>query len=141
MEGDRWSGWAAFGGFMMMVIGIFQVFSGIVALFNSEWLVRGFAGTYFVDISALGWWWLAIGALLIAAGYGILQRATWARVVGLIFVAINAVSQLLYMPIYPLWAITVLILDVLVGYALVVYTEKPAVEAYEEMPRETRRTA
>ena len=125
MNDLKWYGWAAFGGFVMIFVGIFQMISGVIALFNSDWLVRGFTGTYFVSLTSLGWWWILVGALLTGAGFGILSGSTWARIVGVICVGLNAVAQLMYMPIYPLWALTVFILDMVVCYAIIAY---PAAE-------------
>ena len=80
------SGWAvgftAFAGAIMLMVGIFQAFAGLSALFNDGWLVRTRNYTYDIDITAWGWIHLIIGIIVAAAGFGVFSGATWARAVG-----------------------------------------------------------
>ena len=91
---DKWQGWAAAGAVLMVVVGAFRVFSGIVGLFNDQWLVRSLGGGYyFVDVSALAWWFIVIGVILLLAGYAVMNGKTWGRVVGVVAVSIALVSE------------------------------------------------
>jgi hypothetical protein len=117
---DKWQGWAAAGGVLMMVVGVFKAISGIIALFNDEWIVRGFDAYYFVDVSALGWWYLIVGALLLLAGWAVLMGQTWGRWVGVVFVGIAIISEFFWIPLYPFWSILLIVLYVFVLYGLIV---------------------
>ena len=117
---SKWSGWAAAGGMLMVIVGIFRALTGFIGLFNDEWVVRGFSAYYFVDISALAWWMLIMGLLLVLAGLGVLAGQTWARVVGVIFVGLAAISELFWIPVYPIWSIVMLALYVFIIYGLIV---------------------
>jgi hypothetical protein len=64
---------------------------------------------------------LLFGLLLVFAGYGVLVGQTWARVTGVILAVVNAVVNMTFVPAYPIWAIIVITLDVLVIYALAVH--------------------
>jgi hypothetical protein len=102
---SKWQGWAAMAGILMVVVGAFKAFSGFIGLFNDQWLVRGFTGYYFVDVSALAWWYLIIGALLVFAGLAAMQMKAWGRWVGVIAVGLAMISEFMWLPVYPLWSI------------------------------------
>jgi hypothetical protein len=119
----RWAAFAWTGVALMFITGIFRLVSGIIGLFNNEWVVRGYSGYYFVDISGLAWWWIIVGALLILAGFAILSGRTWGRVLGIIFVGLSAVSELFWIPVYPLWSILMIVMYVLILYSLFVVRE------------------
>lgn len=117
---DRLAGWAAAGAFLMIIMGGFRAISGFIALFNDEWIVRGTEGYMFVDITALAWWMIAIGALLVLAGLAILAGQTWGRIVGIAFAILALISELLWLPAYPFWSIIGVVLYSLVLYAFIV---------------------
>jgi uncharacterized membrane protein YjfL (UPF0719 family) len=45
----------------------------------------------------------------------------WGRVVGIIIAVISALSNLAFLPAYPIWATIIIALDVLAIYALAVH--------------------
>jgi hypothetical protein len=126
------SGWAvgftAFAGAMMLMAGIFQTFAGLAALFNDEFLVRAPNYTYDIDITGWGWIHLIIGLLVAAAGFAVFSGATWARAVGITLALLSAIANFFFIPIYPVWAILIIALDIVVIWALAQYSEE-AVEA------------
>ena len=117
---DKWQGWAAAGAVLMMIVGVFKAISGIIALFNDEWIIRGFSAYYFIDLSALGWWYLGVGILLVLAGWAIFLGQTWGRWVGVIFVSLAMISELFWVPVYPFWSVILLVIYALVLYGLIV---------------------
>ncbi|MBN2204228.1 MAG: hypothetical protein JW767_04320 [Thermoleophilia bacterium] len=120
MSNDSWLGWAAAGGILMVTVGFFRFISGIIGLFNDEWVVRGFDAYYFVDLTALAWWFIAIGALLVFGGLAVLSGRTWGRWVGVVFIAIAIISELFWLPVYPIWSILVITLYVFALIGLIV---------------------
>lgn len=118
---DRWSGLAIAGGVLMLILGGFRAVSGFIGLFNDEWIVRGFTGYYFVDVSALSWWMLIIGVIVVLAGLGVLAGQTWARIVGVITLGLAAVSEFFWMPVYPLWSIMMLVTYAMIIIALIAW--------------------
>ncbi len=42
----------------------------------------------------------------------------WARVLGITVAVVSAIANFLWMPAYPIWAVTMITLDVLVIYAV-----------------------
>ena len=118
---DKWGGWAGAGGVLMVMVGSFRAFSGFIGLFNDEWILRGFNAYYFVDISALAWWMLILGSFVAVAGLAVLAGQTWGRVIGVIAVTLAAISELFWVPIYPLWSILMLTLYVLIVIGLIAW--------------------
>jgi hypothetical protein len=102
---DKWQGWAAMAGILMIVVGAFKAFSGFIGLFNDQWIVRGFKAYYFVDVSALAWWYLIIGLILVFAGLAAMQMKAWGRWVGVIAVGLAMISEFMWLPVYPIWSI------------------------------------
>ena len=120
-EVSGWAGWAAFAGILSILVGTFQAISGIVALFKDEVVFFGVKNIWLLDLTSWGWVHLVGGLLLILVGYGILNGQTWARVTGVLLAGLSAVWNFAWLPVYPVWSIVVIVVDVLVIYALVVH--------------------
>ena len=118
-EVTGWAGWIAFAGTMMMLIGVFHVFEGIIALFRSNVLVIPEGGLV-VSVSFTQWGWVQLiaGVVIFAAGLGVFTGRTWARVVGVILASISAILNFAFVTAFPVWSLTVIALDVVVIYAL-----------------------
>src|SRR4051794_17042732 len=117
-----WVGWVFFAGVMLFTGGLVNCVEGIVALFRDNYyLVRSSGLVVTVNYTVWGWTLLLFGVLLLFAGYGVLVGQTWARVTGVILAVVNAVLNMVFIPAYPIWAIVVIALDVLVIYALAVH--------------------
>jgi hypothetical protein len=118
---DRWGAWAQTGGLLMIVVGAFRAFSGFIGLFNDKWVLRGFTGYFVVDTTALSWWMILIGLIVVLAGFGILAAQTWARVVGVIAVGLAAISEFFWVPIYPIWSILIIAMYVMILIGLIAW--------------------
>jgi len=118
MDG-KWQGWAAAGAILMVFVGGFKAISGFIGLFNDEWLVRGFNAYYFIDISALAWWYLIVGVILVLAGLAVMNGKAWGRWVGVVAAGVAIISELLWLPIYPVWSILLITMYVFIMIGLV----------------------
>ena len=56
---------------MMLMIGVFQGITGLVAIFNDEWYVKSANYTFDLDITAYGWIHLILGIIIFLAGLGL----------------------------------------------------------------------
>ena len=116
------SGWAvggiAFAGTVMVMIGTFQVLEGLVALFNDEFFVVTRNYTFDLDVTAWGWIHLILGIVVLATGFGLFARSTWAGVTAIMICALSAISNFFFIPYYPLWSIIMIALDCWVIWAL-----------------------
>jgi hypothetical protein len=113
------NGWIVFAALLLTVAGVFDLMWGLAAVLNDEVLTVGGAGGVIVwDFTVWGWVHIVLGAVMLAAALGLYALKTWARTVAIALAAVNAVLQIAVMPAFPLWALLVVALDVLVLYGL-----------------------
>ena len=119
-QGSSWaSGLSVFAASLMMVLGVFQFFEGLVAVVDgNDFLLNTKNYVVQFDASTWGWTHLILGVVVAATGLFILTGNTVARGVGVGIVSLSALANFLWIPYYPLWALTVLALDVAAIWAL-----------------------
>ena len=114
------SGWAAFAGVIMFVVGSLDALWGLGAILNDNVVVVGGHGAIIADITTWGWVHLIMGSIIALTGLGLLTGNTAARWAGIFFVSLNAISQIVWFPAAPLWAFLLILLDVTIVYQLTV---------------------
>ena len=112
------AGWAGFAGVMLVMIGVFDVIQGLVALFNDEFYVITQEWVFEFDITAWGWIQLILGVILISSGIGIFSGNVAARTVGVIIAGVAAIVNFAWLPYYPIWSIIVIAICVTIIWAL-----------------------
>jgi hypothetical protein len=112
------TGWLAFAGTMLILVGFFNVIDGIAAISGSSYLVNQLL---FSNLDAWGWFFLIWGGIQVCAGFAVYTGAGWGAIVGVISAFGNAIAQLSWARVYPVWAVSAIVLDVLVIYGLMVY--------------------
>jgi hypothetical protein len=124
------SGWAVglvvFAAAIMIMVGAFQIISGLAAIFDDQFYVVARNYVFDLDVTAWGWIHLLLGLLLVFAGWGIFSGATWARVTGIVLATLSAIANFFFIPYYPVWSIAIIALDVLVIWALSVWNTREA---------------
>jgi hypothetical protein len=115
------AGWIMFAGVMMITIGIFQAFTGLVAIINDEFYV--ITPDYLLQFDATTWGWihLIVGLIVLAAGFGVFSGNVLARTVGVLVALGSMLTNFAWLPWYPIWAITIIAIDVFVIWALTVH--------------------
>ena len=112
------SGWAAFAGVIMFLVGSLDALWGLGAVLNSDIVVVGGHGAIVADITTWGWVHLILGSAVALTGIGLLMGNGAARWFGVFLVTINAILQIVWFPAAPLWAFLMIILDVTIIYQL-----------------------
>jgi hypothetical protein len=122
-------GFTVFAGVMMIMIGAFQVITGLAAIINSTFYTV--TPNYIIQFSAAGWGWvhLIFGVLIAITGFAILAEQPWARVVGIFLALLSAIANFLFIPYYPVWSILIIALDIVVICALASYGRPGGVRA------------
>jgi hypothetical protein len=119
--GEKYSGWAAFAGVLLFVVGSLNALWGLAAILNDEIVVVGGHGALIADVTTWGWVHLVLGSIIAITGIGLIggtsSAARWAAV---FFVAVNAIAQVVWFPAAPLWAFLLIVLDVTILYQLTV---------------------
>ena len=116
----RGKGWLTFASVMLGLAGTWNVIDGILALANSK--VYGANRSYvFSDLRTWGWIVMLLGCLQLLAAFLIFAGSEFARWFGIGAAGLNAIGQLAFVPVYPVWAITMFAADVIIIYGLAVY--------------------
>ena len=111
-------GFAYFAGFIMIMVGVFDLIQGFAALFKKDFYAATPNYVFHFDVSTWGWIHMAFGLLILLAGLGVFTGAVWARTVGVILAVIVAIENFAFIPIYPVWSIVVIAACVTVIWAL-----------------------
>jgi hypothetical protein len=119
-----WVGWIAFAAIMMLMTGTFNVISGMAAVFNDEVFVAGPETIVLLDLTTWGWVHIFLGLAVAGTGLALMSGQMWARVVGVLLVMLNMVTQLLLLPAYPWWAVIILAVDTVVLWAIIVHGDE-----------------
>lgn len=118
------SGWITFAGVMIVIVAALNIIDGIAAISSSSFFV-GDARYVFSDLNTWGWIVLVIGVIQLIVALGVWAGNQLARWTGVLIVSLNAIAQLLFIPSYPLLALAIFTLDVLVLYGLVAHGGRP----------------
>jgi hypothetical protein len=124
----RGYGLVLFAGILLLVAGIWNLIYGIAAIANSHVFIAN-AHYVFGNLRAWGWITLILAILLLAAGGGVMAGNQLARWFAVAVVGLNVIDQMLFIPAYPFWSLTVIALDVVALYGLCAYGSRENVEA------------
>jgi len=119
---SAWTGWIGFAAIMLAFIGAITFFEGLIAIIRDNYYVVTREHVFAFDVSTWGWIMLFWGILLFLAGLGLAAHSGWARWFPSIVLFLNLLAQLSFLGNsgYPLWALTVIALEIVVLYALTV---------------------
>ena len=92
-----------FAAILMIMGGVFQAFTGLVAIFNDQFLIPTREYLFQFDRTSWGWIHLVLGAVVAGAGAGLLAGRTWGRVIAIVLALCSAVVMFAFLPQYPLW--------------------------------------
>jgi hypothetical protein len=130
---ETWAGWIRLGAILILIISMLEFFEGLIAIIRDDYYVLRPDQIVVVDLTTWGWLTLIWSIVLAVIGFALLAAATWARWAAIVVLSLNFIVQLGFVGSaqYPLWALTVLALNIVVLYALVVRWE----DASETMRR------
>ena len=121
-RGPEVSGWAvggmAFAASGLILIGLFQVIMGIVAIADDEFFVRTTNYTFYLDVTAWGWIHLLIGILAFLMGLALFRQAPWAAVGAIAIAMLQALNNFFFLPNYPLWSLLIIAIDFWIIWSL-----------------------
>ena len=113
------SGIVTFAGVLALIIGVFNAIAGIAAITEDDVIKNQATEVLFgIDLTVWGWVWLGIGALQILTGYLILVRHPIGLMFGVAWAVVSATLTVFSIFQYPIYALLVLALEVLIIYSL-----------------------
>lgn len=122
-DDDSGIGWVVFAGVLLMILGTVNVIEGIAAIGNANFFVHN-TNYVFGTLSTWGWIALCLGCVQLAAGLAVFVKNQLARWVGVASLGLNAIAQLLIMPAYPFWGLSLFAVDVLAMYGLIAHGKR-----------------
>jgi uncharacterized membrane protein (DUF2068 family) len=117
---DPGHGWVLFAGIMLAVVGVLNVAYGIAAVSDSKFYARDVA--YVIgSLNTWGWFLIVVGVVQLCAAVGIWTASEWGRWLGILFATVNGFVQFFVLPSYPLWALAIFMVDVIIVFGLLTY--------------------
>ena len=113
-------GLVTFAGVMIMIAAVLNVLYGIAAIDKANFFTHN-ARYIFGDLNTWGWFLVAFGVLQFFAALAIWRGVSWGRWFGVACASLNAILQTLWIPAYPILAMTILALDIAAIYGLLAY--------------------
>jgi hypothetical protein len=122
VQRNAWSGWVAFAGWLMVIIGSIDAVEGLIAIIRGKYYVVSSQQIIVFDIKTWGWVTLLWGILVALVGVGLLSASSWARWTAIVIASLSFIVQLGFIgsTTYVLWGLSVMALTVVVLYALIV---------------------
>jgi hypothetical protein len=126
---ERGYGWVVFSGVLLLLVGTLNFIEGIAAVGNAHFFV---ANTHYIAGSLNTWGWVAmvIGVVQVCVGLGVFVRNQLSRWAGVAILSLNAIAQLMMMPAYPFWSLSIFALDILAIYGLVAHGKRISTLAF-----------
>ena len=119
---ETWAGWIWFAGLLLLIIGTMDFFQGLIAVIRGDYYTIAPNQMIVFNLSTWGWITLIWGIIVALIGMGLLSGQSWARWTAIIVGSLNFLVQLGFVGSsqFPLWALTVLALNIVILYALIV---------------------
>jgi hypothetical protein len=121
---DARQGWATglttFAAVMLFLVGLLDVFRGIMAIAEDDVFVTTPNYVFEFDLTSWGWIHLVLGVLALIVSAGLLRISTWARITGVAIAGLVIIANFLSLPYYPLWSVVMIAISGFIIWALCV---------------------
>ena len=129
-----WFGWVMFAAVMLAMLGLFNIFEGLVALLVHNTTFVNNNNLVVVNLTGWGILLLIFGAVLIVAGVGLIARNNVARIAAIVVIGLHALAQIGALGAYPIWSLLMIALDVVILFALTVHWSDARLDVEEPAP-------
>jgi len=121
-EDSKQGAWAdvlgTLAGVLLLMSSGFWLLQGLAAVADDEFYANGTEYLYKINVTAWGWFHVVMAVVTCVVSIGILLRRSWGQALGVVVVVVSMITNFAFLPQYPLWAITIIVLDVLIAWAL-----------------------
>ncbi len=108
---------ATFAGVLLFIVSAFDILQGLSAVAGDD-LYAGTEYLYKLDLTAWGTIHLIVGVIGAVVGVGIVGRASWAPICGIVVAGLAMLTNFAFLPLYPFWSIIIIAFSALVIWAL-----------------------
>ncbi|WP_067690467.1 DUF7144 family membrane protein [Nocardia jejuensis] len=106
---------------LLLTAGAVSLFQGISAVRNDDLLVVGMDYLYELDTTTWGWIHVVVGVILMISAGGLVTGTRWGRSAAITIAGISIVANFLWLPHYPWWSMSIIVLDVVVIWAIAMW--------------------
>ena len=117
---SAWTGWITFAAAVLVLIGLMNMFRGLLALFDEGYFIADAKQLVLVNYDVWGVFLMLWGAFMVIVGGALSAGRGWARWTAGLVVMIDVIGQIGFLPAYPFASVVLIGLDVVVLYALTV---------------------
>ncbi len=104
-----------------MLAGVFHIIAGFVALFQEDVYVAAPNALWVFDYSQWGWIHILGGFLALVASGSLMQGKGFGRTIAILVAMASAIANMAFVPVYPVWSLMIIVIDVLVIWAVAVH--------------------
>lgn len=112
------SGMVSFAGSLFVLAGAFNIVDGVVGLTHANDRFFDLQHVFLLGLQTWSIAWLVIGGLQVLTGLWILMRRPFGIGLGVFLAMLNAVAQLMFLRAYPVWAVAIIAVDLIVIWSL-----------------------
>lgn len=116
-----WTGWIGFASIILAIVGVFHIIAGFVALFQNDIYTVTNNAVWVFDYSQWGWIHIIGGILAFLAAGSLAQGHMYGRIVAVLVATGSVITNMLFVPVYPIWSIMMVTIGVLVIWAVTVH--------------------
>lgn len=120
-EVTGWVGWIGFAVLMLFITGIFHMITGLVALFTDTVYFLAEENIWVLDYTTWGWAHIIAGLLAVLAASSLSQGHLYGKTFAVLVALASLVANMMFIPIYPVWSLLIIVIDILVIYAVTVH--------------------
>ncbi|MEU5889146.1 hypothetical protein ABZ835_20245 [Streptomyces sp. NPDC047461] len=137
---QEWAtGLTAFAAVMLFLVGLLDLFRGIMAIAEDDIFVTTRNYVFEFDLTGWGWIHLALGVVAVLVSIGLLRTSTWARVLGVAIAGLVIIANFLSLPYYPVWSVVMIAISAFIIWALCVVPRGNLYDLSEEGPMQDER--
>ena len=119
------SGWVTFAAVAALLAGSYNALSGLSTVTSDYPAIEEAHDVLFtINVDTWGWFWLIVGCLQLLAAVLLFMRNPAGLWMGVAMAGLSAIMAVFAIFAWPLWAFSVLFLDVLVLYGLIMHGEE-----------------
>lgn len=125
---QKGAGWLIFASIVLGIAGIMRIFDAIWAFSYHGAVPSNLENALFGhSLKTYGWVYLVVGIVLILCAGGVIAGSQFSRWLGVFAGAVMAISAIWWMPYYPIWSLTYIVIGIFVIYGLAVYGDRDVV--------------
>ncbi|MFF1649513.1 hypothetical protein [Streptomyces sp. NPDC058240] len=117
-DSEKVNGASLFAGAALMLSGPLSILMGASGIAEDTLFSASSHYAYRFGLTTWGVIHLVVGVALVIAGLGVLTNKSWGRGAGAAAAGISLITQFMFVPYYPAWAIPMMALDLMIVFAL-----------------------